>query len=896
MGWFSQKKQLFVSSTAYNMAGPESDRVNYMRTTVAGAVLSRGNLSLGETLARSYLRGPGMRMRAYGRWAARTGYGSQLGLSTSAFRFTSKIQDWQITPLIPHEPNQTVVLQKAEFGVADYTYWVDRYLLETRPDLINTNYTVNFSEASKTATLTLANGSQISLAMPDFDLNGRYLFVTYTLTSGVVYGEAQAGPEVVLTANQAFPSTTGWETVYYAPTTQSLNLKTVVETVTVYSDGRPAVSTVTQSQTPTSFTSFQGTWQRTQYQGMATAGSRLYSTYESMSQSQFGGAKTTVTTSSSTADLGGGVTSTTTTTTTADVLALTKSYRINTQDVTNKSWEPVKILIYKQGSGNAAMDALFTASAEQGIFFPFIPLRINNVFLSNSYFGDVYPQAKKAIKKAIGANLDSVIAKVADNPSIGDIDFAYTVFGVSLNAEDNASKRYLYEFFQEMMLGQDLTAASYNSWIAEMEQARALMVIWRDWFAAQKISTSDLYGTPEPVQPAYPQIPTYDIEISSANRSNINYNMRITWSGIKEETGSGLKKAGAKPGDLWFEKTGINGFPVYVWPSDGIGDALLVDSYLSEGIKLTWQVTTTSWRSITIYDLRHRNLVYGGKAVEISAYEALDDQSESGFIIPLHEEVFRRLPLTVATQMSSSSTYMVLNSYKIVKEKWYQSDWFKVVVVIVIIIITVITGVYIDPTIIGVFGTAAEAGAALGLTGTAALIAGATANALAAMVISQVVSYGFNAAFGDKLGPVVQLIFMIAMTVAAGYIDTGSLSASFDAVLNVENALKLTLASGNAYAAYTQESAQKLVADAQALLTSYTQEAADLAQRFNDMFKVSVGSVDPMTLTDVAPIGPAEPPEVFLNRTLMTGGDIAEMTIGSLSRYSDITLNTELVV
>ena len=71
--------------------------------------------------------------------------------------------------------------------------------------------------------------------------------------------------------------------------------------------------------------------------------------------------------------------------------------------------------------------------------------------------------------------------------------------------------------------------------------------------------------------------------------------------------------------------------------------------------------------------------------MDISAKEALEDVEESGFIIPLHEGVYRAMGLKDSTQMATACSFMVFNCYQVVKKKWYQTGIFKIILVVILI-------------------------------------------------------------------------------------------------------------------------------------------------------------------------------------------------------------------
>src|SRR5690606_28351120 len=178
-----------------------------------------------------------------------------------------------------------------------------------------------------------------------------------------------------------------------------------------------------------------------------------------------------------------------------------------------------------------------------------------------------------------------------------------------------------------------------------------------------------LYGTPEPERLAYPSSPSNSIRVSSGSNPTMNYDMTISWSQMEETTGSGLLKPDAKRDELWFTIGTTQDFEETVWDKVGGVWQLVVSNVISnDDIVLNWQETTDSWRQLRIVGLKHRNLIYGGKSVDISAKEALEDVEESGFIIPLHQGVYKAMGLKDGTQMATACSFMVFNCYQVVKK------------------------------------------------------------------------------------------------------------------------------------------------------------------------------------------------------------------------------------
>ena len=129
----------------------------------------------------------------------------------------------------------------------------------------------------------------------------------------------------------------------------------------------------------------------------------------------------------------------------------------------------------------------------------------------------------------------------------------------------------------------------------------------------------------------------------------------------------------------------------------------------------------------------------------------------------------RKIPLRHSTQLSVSCYYIIFNCYKVVKQKWYETGWFKVVLMVVIVVVAMATG-YIDPNAVGLVGANAAVGAAAGFTGTAAAMAGAVINALVASMVTQILGLITTAVAGPKYGAIISVAIMF---IFMGFSATG---------------------------------------------------------------------------------------------------------------------------
>ena len=895
MAIFGGSKKVYVSSVVYNLAGDINDRPDFLKSTVfAKAVNNTSPMSMGEHITTSYLEGPGIKLRSFARWARVYGYSDKVGMAPSTVTIGDEVDvdalKLQI-PLVP--PADDMLIQTASIGVADYTYWVDQYMLENHPELINTNYVANFD--GTTISILFEDTSVESFMPVGYDPFRKYLYATYTFIYPASDGPVVPGVVVDLDVLDPFPPVTGWDTISTSLVPTPYDLITSTRVQEDYSDSTPDTDTTSYDTISDTYDEIHDVYEKLTYMGQHPTLDATWSELEIMEQDQTGEVITLApVVTVEVIPLGGGVTKTVTTTVIAQELKITKSYHVDTQEKINKEWGPTKALIYGYETGNAALDAMFGAETPTGILFPFIPIRIDNQFVSNSYFASDYPWVKKATKRALKMTFDKLVGKIADNPSLGDIDYAYAVFGVALNTKDMSALAYLYEFFRQMMLGSAPGVAPILGFEAAFAAANASIEEWTLWKAAQSDELDPLFGEPEPPILPYPNLPGYMIKFASSFRTDLNFNYVITWSGAAESSHSGLGRPGAKVGDYWIVNQGVTSYPQKIYNGNEWIDG---DPQVLSRITIYWQDDPDSHKQLNIYGLHHRNNIYGSRTIEITAGDALNDPDESGFIIPLHESIYREAPLVEATQMATACVYLVFNCIKIVKQKWYETTLFKILLVVVIIIVVVVTAGAAGPAAGGLLGANAAVGASLGFTGVAATIVGAIANALAAIIVSQIIQYVSVAAFGPKIGAIVGAIAsMIALSVGSALASGGSMATAFTELMQPEKLLQLTMAAGEGYSKYIQANTAETIGNMQVVLRDLQSQTEAVEDRYREMFGQMGGRafIDPLELTNATFNYVPESSQSFLDRTLLMGGDIADLSVNMPANFLKYTIDPNL--
>jgi hypothetical protein len=555
--------------------------------------------------------------------------------------------------------------------------------------------------------------------------------------------------------------------------------------------------------------------------------------------------------------------------------------------LTTNRWTTPQLFIYRRGSGSGALDALFTTAVSNGEYLPFIPLRHETKFISETYKPEVYKEAKAAYKKAIGQNYDDLIDKVKDTPDLGEIDFAYVFFGVSYNTKDMASRRYMFRFFRHLHTNQMSGAGAFDSWVNQQPIVDGDIRSWLLWSLLQQGNPpgSPVTG-PAPDRTALTGAPGNSIVIEDKGPGKTNLKMEISWASMQLYGGVGLGKPDAKKGDVWFTFTGGQEIVASAYTEDEVED-LTIDT-----IEAYHQVSLNVYEKLTIRGMVHVNHIYNGKSVEITAAQALLDDDDSGFLVPINYDIFREMSLVDSTQVGTQCATIVFNCYTIVKKKWYQTGWFKVLLIVVIVVITVITG-GAGAASIGLLGANAVVGAALGFIGLAATIAGALANMVAAMIVTKLITYMSVELLGEKIGLIVAAIAAVVTLQIGTALQAGqSMASLWSSFMEPMNLLALTNSVGNAYAGVIQQGTMDIMEESKEALNDYRKQSLELQENYAEQFGYGTALFDPMSLIEAGDSFFTESSEAFLGRTLLTGSDIARMSNDLITDFVELSLRS----
>ena len=890
MGLFSSKKIISVSSTLYNMAGDENDRPDFLKGTIFSSVMA-DSPSLAEDLTQGHLNGPGMKQRQFFRYADREDLsGLPSTTITNNVKVDSLVVQGEIPgSVVPPAPvGLTLNTYSAEVNNGDFEPWLERWILINYPDRIIEDWLGEYNPSTNTFSIEFPNNdffSWLNTDAPIYNPSSRYITAKYieflastedTVVEGIPTTNVLTLPNLIdFTQTSNTASFTNTNLVRNRTTTKS------------YNNGDPDIITEdnVSADVTESLNTAQEVWEREvtiQRNGLDVQGERQIWNLTGTDFVGSGYTDTQVTTT----DLGGGVIETTTSVTTGEQVVPEWTTRYDTQDIFEGTvYGNEQIYIYEIGTGNATLDSLVDdvdASTFQE-FFPFMPVRINNVALDEPGYEDLYAEMKKAYRRAYpGKSIDGLLDSIADNLSVDDIDYAYLCFGASLNVKEQACRRYIYDFFQNMIPFQvavsgnamsDLSAevAIYNQALQDLANWENTNWESTDWSAL-------------PFRPTIPNISPPLTNTITLRDDILGFDYRLQWVHIEIEQFTGNYDSDpllagnqtAKRNDCilidgpaytWQERTTYNG------RESGIVD------YITNSIPSMYiyrQISDNEYRRMQIWGLTSYNYIYGGNSVKITSAEALADTEESGLLIPLHYPTMTDMGIVDYTQLSTANAHIMFNSYEVTKQRWYERAIFKILLVIAIIIVGVIAfpGAFAAGS--GILGGNLAVGTAIGLTGTAALVAGVVANYIASLILAEVLKLVGTAVFGEEWGSIFAAIAGFAMGMAI----SGTSFFSTEGLLGLGNAI------ANGYSGYVQGDIAEMQDKIEVDREEYEEKMDRIQELINGLNEGNGLNFNPLFITDsVRGNGRGrsggylpETAEQFIRRTTMTGTDIVELT------------------
>lgn len=493
----------------------------------------------------------------------------------------------------------------------------------------------------------------------------------------------------------------------------------------------------------------------------------------------------------------------------------------------------IKVIYYVMDGSRPVLENVQREDLIGNMYYPIIPIRLDNVMVREGEPGmdQLAPSVAKGYKKAFGQDIGELFDQLEDNPDLDEIDFVYIMFGVPINTTSREARAYLYTFFNDLYLRDEAQVGANLRGIT--------------------ISTDNF------------------MPVSGGGYKKLS--MTVRWRSITKSTKSGLAFTGAGPGDC-------NQMP------------------FSEGdlkhMRFRRQMTDNTYDEVVVYELSHYNHVYNGVAVELDCDDEWGTDELSGFLIPLSHDVVRKTSLVTKNQLAMDATHLVINSYKVVKKKWYQTGIFKVFLVIAAIALAVWSGGGSIGAMAGVLGTNAAVGAAIGLTGIMGALVGLGINMIAGAIVTRLIMSGATALFGEEIGAIIAVVAtFVTMQGFQSMANGGSFMDGLKELMTATGLYNITLAVGNGVSSSIQYKTEQIIGEMTALHEDYEKQS-DKIEELNKALGQNTLHLNPLELMDGFYAEPPtiETPSAFLQRTLMTGHDIADLTQHMISGFTDLSM------
>jgi len=587
-------------------------------------------------------------------------------------------------------------------------------------------------------------------------------------------------------------------------------------------------------------------------------------------------------------------------------------YQIITQDpVTGAGTATTRRLYtYRLGSGgNATLDALASQDVAVSNFYPVYFLRRFNKSVKD--FPDEYAKLKASYKALFGSSVDVLIDAVESSESIDDIDFCYLFQGVSLGTSSQTGLAYLFDFFEMLRENQTTSKAQHaeygtirrDPYINDRAyEARIAAVVRNDVynpnFKAGLASAPhpEFTGQPHPQRVVFSpgESTTFDEDFSAVGQTKFRY--ALTWAYIDRQFYSGnaanhpgtVDREPLKKGEHWLAV----GPSVNVWAKNLVKEREKREDWIKQDVQtvlLFQQYDLNRYTVLEMAGLNHENYVYEENKEVTPATEAIGN-TRSPFLVPLHEPTLESFGMSQRAALASTSSYLVFNAYEIVDIPWYATKFFKIILIAASFLLPYVFAPIANlATAAGVLGTNIAVGTAIGLTGTAAIVAGAAVNMVAGILVNKFVTWGAQELLGDELGALVGAVLsFVAMNLTEGGLLSGDLSIDWTSLFTGENLLRMTDSVVSGYNHMLAIETGSIYDEIDEINTKEQEELKNIQDLWDDLTHDTT-LFDPMLLTENT-LDYGESRSLFLSRTLMTGGDIASLSTGYISDFTRFSL------
>ena len=504
---------------------------------------------------------------------------------------------------------------------------------------------------------------------------------------------------------------------------------------------------------------------------------------------------------------------------------------------------------------------------------PIVPIRYHNQSMVRPEVRetDLYKTSKILLDK-IGVDIDELASTLEENPDIADIDHAYVMFGVDLQSTEIASIYYMVEFFDH------IADKAYYTVIDEINTKleNSNLAYWRTGFSNSNIYQAST-GTRSTIVVAAAET-TWQAPDGSSSTISTTANSSL---GSFEEYGLDVKIYYSYiRSELIVGSIGSVGHATKEWVLGANQKPLFGVTYYDDStLTLKLQITDTVYKRVTVKGLVHRNVIYDGKTVATRLTDVINSEDEHNFIIPIHYNLSKKLDSMLRSQLYQDSLVLILNSVVKTSVSWYETGFFKMIVMAGSMVITAVTAQYwIAP-----LTAAIQAGTVAVLT----LLVKAVFASLAIQLALNVVA--------DWVGPEVMAMItaaVIALSVYAKFVKMPTIAFLPSTAPAATQLLQLSISVLSSVGSAYQNLIGDLASDALAF-EEYKETKYEELEYYTDLLgEIGVDSINLLnaqaystTLRQPA----TQTPEEFYNLTIHTG-NIGTLALSAPMTFCDIAL------
>ena len=482
-----------------------------------------------------------------------------------------------------------------------------------------------------------------------------------------------------------------------------------------------------------------------------------------------------------------------------------------------------KFWMYKAGEGtHPTLDDLYDIPAIAGTYFPFAYFRYNKVSEVVDKTTQAYLTTRKLVKY-LGMDYAVIAEGIEANPDIADVEQAMLIMAVPASTTNALERRYLFEYFDAMYTSQDnpyrtLTQAQIDARLRSNPDLAKTTIVIRD----------------------------------------TRFKMALSNGGIFK------KRVVGNIGEVGSHASGVTTIPVtteIITESVNDGGFTYTPGTRITNVTMHYyrqQLTKTLYDEIQVYNLEMVYHIFG-------EYTTTGDETDKILLIPLDRSITTEYSLPDREVLYSRALHFVFNSRVVTEVKWYQQEWFSLVLTIAAIVLTVVT-----------YGAAWETIAASIAAGTM------TIHALVVIIATGLLEYlAVTAAvqlFVKIVG--VEAAFVVAIIAAAAGYYMGTKAGGLTGTPWAKDLLKLSTSISAGVQTKLQDMFSDLLGEA-ADFNEYVKEQTKLLEDANKLLETN-NFLSPFVIF-------GESPTDYYNRTVHSG-NIGIVAIDAVSSFVDARL------